>query len=131
MELPSLLNVIPIYAAVLGLIFLFITGRCGLYRAKSGVLIGDGGDAEMIRRMRGQGNFVESVPLALILLLLLEVTGASDTWLHSLGAMLVVGRVLHYAGLTEMGPGWLRPPGMVFTLLPILVSSIWLLADLL
>ncbi|MFT5484072.1 MAG: putative membrane protein YecN with MAPEG domain [Halieaceae bacterium] len=131
MELPSLLNVIPLYTAILGIIFIVITARCGLYRAKSGVSMGDGGDDELLRRMRSQANFIESVPIALVLLVSMELSGASDTWLHSLGAALVVGRILHYLGLSGIGPGMLRPPGMILTLLPILISSIWLLAGLL
>ena len=56
MELPTALNVVPLYAAILGLLFIPFTLRVGLYRVKSNILIGDNGDPEMIRRMRGQAT---------------------------------------------------------------------------
>ena len=129
-NLPSILSVTPIYIALLGLIFIAITLRVGLYRVKNDINIGDGGDAELLRRIRGQGNFVETVPIALLLLVSMELMGAGDTWLHSLGALLVLARICHYLGLTELGPFALRPAGMAGTILTILVSSIWILVGL-
>jgi hypothetical protein len=132
MELPSLslLSVTPIYAALLGLLFIPFTARVGLYRVKNKVNLGDGNDPELLKIMRGQGNFIETVPLALILLILMETLGASNTWLHALGATLVIGRILHYIGVTEMAPFIGRPIGMSATLIVYLVASLWILADL-
>lgn len=132
MELPalSLLSVTPIYAALLGLLFVPFTLRVGLYRVKHKVNLGDGNDPELLRRIRGQGNFIETVPLLLILLIMMEVLGASDTWLHVLGSALVIGRVLHYLSVTEMGPFIGRPIGMSATLIIYLVASLWILANL-
>ena len=129
MELPaiSLLTVTPLYAALLGLLFIPFTIRAGLYRVKSEIFIGDGGDPEMLRRIRGQGNFVETVPIALILLIVMELSGAGGTWLNALGALLVFGRISHYLAITEIGPNALRPVGMVSTLSVILVSCGWIL----
>ena len=129
MEMPAiaLLSVTPIYIAILGLIFVPITLRVGAYRIKNQVNIGDGGDDELIRRIRGQANFTESVPLACILLVAMELMGAGDTWLHALGATLVVARLLHYVGITGLGPFAARPLGMVGTFTVFLVSTIWIL----
>ncbi len=133
MEMPSIavLSVTPLYIALLGLIWIPVTLRVGLYRAKNQILIGDGGDAEMLRRIRGQGNFIETVPLAVIMLVMMEVLGASDTWLHALGATLVIARLLHYVAMTEIGPGAGRPIGMFATLAVYLVSAVWILIDVL
>jgi uncharacterized membrane protein YecN with MAPEG domain len=60
---------------------------------------------------------------------MVEVLGASDTWLHSLGALLVFGRILHWLAMTEIGPLVGRPVGMVSTLAVIIVSSVWILVD--
>jgi len=49
--------------------------------------------------LRVQGNFVENVPLALILLYLLEVAGVGSHVVHLFGITLVVLRVLHAWGL--------------------------------
>ena len=111
------------------MLWLPLTLRAGLYRVKTNILIGDGGDPEMLRRIRGQANFIESVPLALLMLLMMEVLGASNTWLHALGATLLVGRVLHYGGLTEIGPGIGRPIGMFATMGVYIASAGWILAD--
>ena len=129
MELVTSITVIPIYIAILGLLFVPFTVRAGLYRAKSKIFIGTGDDPEMVRRMRGQANFIETVPIALILLLTMELLGAADTWLHVLGISLVLGRISHYLGLTELGPQLLRVVGMLATLIPILVSAVWILVD--
>lgn len=129
MELPHLLNVTPIYIAILGLLFIPFTIRVGLYRVKSNILIDTGDDPEMIRRIRGQANFIETVPIALFLIIAMELMGASGIWLHALGLALVFGRISHYLGLTEIGPTLCRPIGMVATLLTVLVSSIWILVS--
>ena len=51
--------------------------------------------------LRVQANFVENVPLALVLLLILELNGAPPVWLHAFGASLVVLRGLHAFGLSR------------------------------
>ncbi|MBL4583362.1 MAG: MAPEG family protein [Pseudomonadales bacterium] len=129
MELPSLLSITPIYVAVLGLVFIVFTVRVGIYRVKTKINIGTGDDPEMIRRTRGQANFIETVPMALFLLIMMEILGASDTWLHVLGMVLVVARISHYIGLTELGPIVFRASGMLGTMGTILVSSVWILID--
>lgn len=132
MELPaiSLLSVTPIYIALLGLMMVPITVRVGLYRVGHNIDIGDGGDETLLRLIRSQANFVETVPLAVVLLLVMELMGAGDTWLHALGATLVVARILHYLGLSGLGPFMGRPVGMVGTFLVYLVSSGWILYTL-
>ena len=131
MEMPSVLSVMPMYVAIFGLLFLPLTIRAGAYRLKSKIFIGTGEDPELLRRVRGQANFIETVPIALFLLIMMEVLRASDAWLHVLGASLVAGRVAHYLGLTNLGPPLLRVIGMSATLLIILVSSIWILVKVL
>lgn len=124
---PVVITIVPLYAALLGLLFVPMTLRAGLYRVKHKINIGDGGDPELLRRIRGQANFIESVPLALLLLLLMELTGAATLWLHTLGLLLLAGRIAHYLGLTGLGPFMLRPIGMVATFCCYLGASGWLL----
>ena len=127
MELPSLLSITPVYVAVLGLIFIPITLRVGLYRVKNKIDLGDGGDKKLLRIMRAQANFIETVPLVAIMLVLMELAGAAPTWLHSVGGLLIGGRVLHYIGLSGMGPFIGRPIGIFATLISYLVAAGWLL----
>jgi hypothetical protein len=133
MELPNinLLSITPIYLALLGILFVPFTMRVGLYRVKNKINLGDGADPELLRRIRGQGNFIETVPLAILLLIVMESLGASATWLHALGAVLVVGRCLHYLAIIELGPLIFRPIGMVATFATYLVAPVWILVDLL
>ncbi len=121
-----------LYAAVLGLMFIPFTAYVGAYRAKTNILIMDGGDQEMARRMRAQANFVETVPLAVVLLILMELNGAGSTWLHSLGAVLVLSRFVHYLTIvTNPAKTIPRALGMLGTLPVYLVSAIWLLKTVL
>ena len=77
--------------------------------------------------MRSQANFVETVPLAVAVLIAMELMGAGDGWLHALGATLVIARVLHYLGLSRLGPFIARPLGMFGTLSVYLLGSGWIL----
>jgi len=120
-------TITPIYLALLGLMMIPITLRVGGYRVKNSVDIGDGGDETLIRLIRSQANFIETVPLAAILILVTELMGAGEAWLHGLGAALFLGRVLHYLGLSGLGPFLCRPIGMVATLGVYLVASGWIL----
>lgn len=123
------LSITPFYIALLGILFLPFTLRVVLYQVKNNISIGDGQDDELIKRNRGQGNFIETVPLAVMLILLMELLGASSTWLHALGVLLVGGRLLHYLGITGLGPFICRPIGMFATLSIYLVAPAWILIN--
>ena len=62
---------------------------------------GHGDVSELDKAIRIHGNFSEYMPIALVLLGVLELGGLADTWLHVFGATLVVGRLLHAAGLSK------------------------------
>jgi uncharacterized membrane protein YecN with MAPEG domain len=64
-------------------------------RKSAKVSLGDGGDALLQRAIRGQANFAEYVPLALLLLAILELSRFSIYLLHVIGIALVVARLLH------------------------------------
>ncbi|MEM7101167.1 MAG: MAPEG family protein [Pseudomonadota bacterium] len=79
---------------------------------------------------RVQANFVENVPLALVLLVLSELAGAPTVFLHGCGISLVVLRILHAWGLaTNEGANYPRLIGAqgTFVLMSILgMSAIYL-----
>lgn len=119
-----------IYAAILGLLFVPFTFYVGSYRVKHKILLLDGGDKELARRIRAQGNFVETVPLAVILIVLMELNGATAAWLHALGSVLVVARVMHYLTIATNPANTVpRALGMVGTLGVYLAAAGWLLAS--
>ena len=117
-----------LYAGILGLIFAALTFRVGPMRAKLGIPLYDGGNKELGLEIRRHGNFTEYVPLALILMALLEMTGVAQNVIHAMGSALVVGRILHPIGLNwESATSALRGVGAAATLLVIVVASIWLI----
>jgi uncharacterized membrane protein YecN with MAPEG domain len=85
-------------------------------RARCGVSFLDGGDTVLTRRMRAHGNFTETVPLTLLLIALLEMAMAPRGLLSGLAGLLIVGRLLHAAGVLSRGDSWARRLGMVATL---------------
>ncbi len=86
--------VTPVYAGLLVLWFLVLAWRV-IRRRGHGISLGDGGDPAMLRVIRGHANFAEYVPLALLLMAILELCNLSAYVLHALGAMLLIGRLLH------------------------------------
>ena len=88
-----------LWAGVLGIMSIAVAFPVGSLRGKLGVSIGDGGDQNLLLALRRHGNFTEFVPLALILMGLLEMNGLSAMTMHIFGAILVVARICHAIGL--------------------------------
>ncbi|MEE2915006.1 MAG: MAPEG family protein, partial [Pseudomonadota bacterium] len=98
----------------------------GLLRGKTKISIGDGGNQEMLLAMRRHANFVEYVPLALIIIAMMEMNRAPDHAIHGLAGALVVARIAHAFGLHHsniMTGG--RIGGAMLTALVTVVASIW------
>lgn len=129
----SLMNTVtitPIYAALLGLLMLVLSGRVIASVRAKGVGIGDGGDAENLVIIRSHANFIEYVPMILLLIAFAEAGGASDAWIHGLGGTLLVGRILHPLGMSSSPePKPARFIGTLATLLALLIASILLLVQ--
>lgn len=92
-------SVTPIYALPLALIYLVLWFRISGLRATHKISFGDGGNVELLRRIRQHGNFVEWAPMVLILMILAEGMGAPAMYLHISGALLLIGRIAHPFGL--------------------------------
>ena len=92
--------VTSLYGGLLALWFLVLSARVVARRRSDKINLGDGGDAEMQRRIRGHANFVEYVPLILVLMIVLESGGVSAWFLHLVGIVLVVARVMHGIALS-------------------------------
>jgi len=87
--------VTPLYAGLLALLLLVLSIRVIRRRGSEKISIGDGGDTSMARLIRGHANFTEYVPLALLLMLMLEMSHFSIYVLHGLGIALLIGRLIH------------------------------------
>lgn len=93
--------VTTLYAGLNGLIALTLATLVIRQRQRTGTVLGAGGDAALEQAIRAHGNFVEYVPLILVLMLLLELGGVSAPWLHGMGIALTAARVLHGWGLAR------------------------------
>ncbi|MFO0513462.1 MAG: MAPEG family protein [Rhodobacterales bacterium] len=93
------LSVTTIYALLLTPIWFALWIGVTSSRAASKASIGDAGNAELLLKIRRHGNFIEWVPFVLVLMVLAEAQGAGKLWLHSAGALLLIGRVAHPFGL--------------------------------
>jgi uncharacterized membrane protein YecN with MAPEG domain len=118
-----------LFAALHALMLMGLTAQVSRWRGKAQVGIGAGQSDELRRWVRVHGNFIEYVPLALLLLALLEIAGVGRQWIFTGGALLLLGRVLHAWGLgrhagTSMG----RFLGMVLTMVVLgsaAVAALW------
>jgi uncharacterized protein len=97
--------VTALYGAINAIFFVGLSANVSRVRGKSDVWVGDqNAPLELKRAIRAQGNAAEYLPLALLLLLVLELSGASSLWLHVFGGALLVIRIAHAAGvLAELG----------------------------
>jgi uncharacterized membrane protein YecN with MAPEG domain len=100
---------IPVTAIFTGLLALMLVGisvRVTVLRAKKKIDLFDGGDPELGRALRVQGNFIEYVPMALALMGLVEWMGVKPWVVYVLGIALVIARLAHASALyTNSFPG--------------------------
>ena len=122
---PALPVVASLYAVVLAALAVVLTVRVIVFRARTGVQAGDGGDAAFGRAIRAHANFTEQVPLALLLIVLAEVAGVRSGAVYALGAVLVVARLASAVGLSR-GAGGPRQAGAGLTLLAIAAGAVML-----
>lgn len=95
------LPITGIYAGICGLLIMILGILVVVGRVKHKVDIGDGGNDGMIKAIRVHGNAAEYVPMAIILIALVELSPAPDWMVHTLGIALVVARLAHAQGLNQ------------------------------
>ncbi|MEM6925683.1 MAG: MAPEG family protein [Myxococcota bacterium] len=101
-------------AAICALVLVAMSADVAYQRRRHAVpLQGFGDNKHVNRAMRAHGNFTEHVPLALLLLLVLELGETSRPVLIAAGSTLVLGRLLHWYGLkTSSGMSFGRAFGV-------------------
>lgn len=113
------------------LLLLVLSALTSVNRRKHSVSIGDGGKHEVAVASRAFGNAIEYMPIALIALTLLAVTGFPVWSIHLVGGSFFLGRVLHAWGMLTTQDG--KPPtlgrmsGMMLTHAPLLGAALALL----
>ena len=117
--------VISFYAGIFALFYVGLSFYVIRGRFQNRVSIGDGGNDLMSRRIRIHANFIEYVPLALILIFFVEVADVSEWFVHLLLLTLLLGRILHPIGtITKEAPGIFRMVGMIMTFLVIIIAAL-------
>lgn len=118
---PGLIPVSALYIGIHGLLAVVLANFVLYARLRTGKVPAWQPDAAL----RVQANFIENVPIALLLLLVLEIQGASANMLHLFGGALFVVRLLHAFGLgTYEGANYPRLIGAQGTFVLIAIMAI-------
>ena len=128
MQLPSITSA---YLGLLALLYVVLGLQVSRLRQGNKVLFGDGGNIKLRSAIRAHANFVEYVPLIVLMVAILEMSGMPASRVHLLMAALLVARLLHPLGM-YVGPRTLqfqicRVGGILLTLLVMLASALLLL----
>jgi uncharacterized membrane protein YecN with MAPEG domain len=116
------------YAALLALLFIFLSKRVITTRREEGVSLGDGGNARLRRAIAVHNNFAQYVPFALLLVAFVEQAAAPVWLVHLLGLLLLAGRCLHAYGVGREPESFrMRTWAMVLTFAVIAIAAVQLL----
>lgn len=94
-------SVTPMFTLPVAVIYMVLWMRVTSQRSALDQSIGDGGNADLLLRIRQHGNCVEWSSFLLILMMLSEGMGAPTIYLHIGGALLLLGRIAHPFGLKK------------------------------
>jgi uncharacterized protein len=114
------------YAGLCTLLVIYLALRVVKWRREHKIGLGHGENEELQRRVRAHANATENMPLALILLGSLELTGFQPLYIHVLGGTFLLSRLMHAWGVShKSGYSKGRFWGMVLTWLPMIVMAIF------
>lgn len=120
--------IISVYAAILAILFAFLSMRVIRLRRQLQIGLGDAGDKNMLRAISVHSNFSEYVPISLLLIFLVESQAGYSWFVHGLGVCLLVGRLSHAYGVSQTNENYnFRVFGMAMTFTSIISSSVYLL----
>ena len=88
-----------LYAGILAILFAALAARVGILRGKLGIPLYYGDNQELGLAIRQHGNLAEWAPPAIIVIGLLEMSGAPVWAIHSLGGAFLFARLVHPFGL--------------------------------
>ena len=117
------IQITAIYAALLGVMMIVLRTQVSILRGKTGISIMHGDNMNLAESMRRHGNFIENVPMALILMAFAETMAAPAMMVHAMGVALIAGRVIHVTGIDHTRPAApARIIGGILSTLPILAA---------
>ena len=112
-----------VYAGLSALLMIWLAMRVIDLRCEKRVKFGDGEQADLKLAIRAHGNASEYIPIALILLFLLEYNGLHPLLIHMLGIAFVYGRYTHAKALLSNSMRE-RMKGMQYTLNLIIAMAV-------
>ncbi len=122
------MSILPIYAALLAILFVYLSLRTIRARRRLGIGLGHAESPVLFRAIRVHANFAEYVPFALLLIFLVESSGANPLVVHALGIALLVARLSHAYGVSQQQENFrFRVFGMATTFAVLLLSASYLL----
>jgi uncharacterized membrane protein YecN with MAPEG domain len=128
MHLPS---TTAAYLGILGLLYAVLGLQVSRLRRGNQVLFGDGGNIKLRSAIRAHANFAEYVPIIVLMVAMLEMSGMPATRVHLMMGTLLVARLLHPLGM-YVGPRTMqfqicRVGGILLTLLVLVSAAVGLL----
>jgi uncharacterized membrane protein YecN with MAPEG domain len=113
-----------LFAGLLAPLYILLALRVIGARRSKRIALGDGGDRDLVRRMRVHANFAEYAPYTLILMGLAESLRAGPATLYVVGACLFAGRILHAFGVSQSKEIFLlRTAGVALTISAITIAA--------
>jgi uncharacterized protein len=113
------------YAGLCVLLLIFLSWRVVQLRQRHKIGIGDGGNVDLLQRIRVHANAVEYMPMLFLLLGGMELNGYPQWLIHALGAAIFVSRCAHAWGFSQRkGPSVGRIGGMAITYLLMLSMAL-------
>ena len=94
------LQVTALYAALLGIVGIVLMGMVGRERGRAKISLNDGNIKPLIEANRRHMNWVENVPFILLLMAIAELNGGAKFWLHIMGSVLLISRLIHPFGIS-------------------------------
>lgn len=113
-----------LYAGLCTILVVVLALRVVQWRFRHKIGLGDGGDRQLLMRVRAHANAVENMPLALLLLGGMELNGYNSGLIHGFGSVLLLSRAAHAWGLSHSsGTSRGRFIGSLFTWLLMLTMA--------
>jgi uncharacterized protein len=113
--LPIILPITLTIAGAAAILHVWLSLRVSTLRRPLKIGVGDGGNEQLLRRVRAHGNFAENMPIFLILLGFVELATGGGLWLWGAGIVFVIARIAHAFGMDRGGANLLRMLGILLS----------------
>jgi uncharacterized membrane protein YecN with MAPEG domain len=132
MQWPSITG---FYLAVLALVYAALAVNVVRLRRQNRAAFGDAGNPALRSAIRAHGHFAEYVPIIVLMMAMLEMSGMAAWRVHLLMGALLISRLLHPFGMYAK-PGTFafrigRVAGVTLTLLVLVASAVAILSRVL